>query len=187
MKLTVCRLSAKSSVRDAVVMSRPPTETVPVVGVSSAPIMLSRVLSRVVLPAPRGARGQGDVRYDELAVRHVQVHSVQRPHLYGADLVMLGDSDQVNQPSTLRSPGSSTCPKARGKRRLMYHTTRGWVLLYRGITFTGDLTGCGRTLPNLLLGSSLFPGKRGNKSEGHPQTPGKGASPLYTPRFSAAC
>ena len=43
-------------------------------------------------------------------VRHVQVHPVQRPYLYGADLVVLGDSDKVNQPSTLRSPLFQNAP-----------------------------------------------------------------------------
>ena len=48
MKLTVSRLSVKSSERDAVVISRPPTDTLPDVGVSSAPMMFRSV----VLPLP---------------------------------------------------------------------------------------------------------------------------------------
>ena len=50
MKLTVWRLRANSSEREAAVTSRPPTETLPAVGVSSAPMMFSSV----VFPLPEG-------------------------------------------------------------------------------------------------------------------------------------
>ena len=49
------------------------------------------------------------------------------------------------------------------------------------------LAGCGRTLPNLLLGSSLCPGERGIKSEGTPSDSRQRGSAPCTPRISAAC
>ena len=52
MKLTLERRKANSSPREARVMSRPATTTLPLVGESSAPIMFSSV----VLPLPEGPR-----------------------------------------------------------------------------------------------------------------------------------
>ena len=79
MKLTVSRLRAKSSDRDAAVMSRPPTDTLPDVGVSSAPMMFKQRR----LAASRRAEN-----HDELAVRYVQIHVVQRPDFDRAYLVV---------------------------------------------------------------------------------------------------
>jgi len=49
------------------------------------------------------------------------------------------------------------------------------------------LAGCGKTLSTIPL--APFLARKGEEfiSEGHPQTPCKGASPLCTPHFSAAC
>ena len=50
------------------------------------------------------------------------------------------------------------------------------------LLMSSPLAGCGKTLPDLLQTPS-YTGRRKIISEGHPQTPGKGALPLWTPPF----